>query len=131
MGNTRGVRRPAFSLVELLAVLLVIGVLVGLAVPRFHRYRMKARTAAMVGDLRALAAAEDAYWKLVQRYTSDATALNLTSSPGVTVTVASADSMGWSARATHSGDSVMCSIYYGAAPPLPPATTKNVIGCTE
>ena len=129
MGDPGGGRRLAFSLVELLAVLLVIGVLVGFAIPRFHRYKLKAHTAAMVSDLRDLAASEEDYWNMVRGYTSDTTVLDITNSPGVTVTLVSADSMGWSARATYISDPAVCAIYYGAAPPLPPATVKNVIGC--
>lgn len=122
-------RRSAFSLIELLAVLVAVGVLVSIVLPRFQAYRRKAQVAAMVADLRELAAAEESYWKSVRRYTADTTVLDLTPSPGVTLTLHGADSSGWSARATHTGDSVACSIFYGSAPPLPPAVEANVIGC--
>ena len=124
-------RRPAFSLVELLAVLLVIGVLVGLAMPRFHAYKRKAYIASMVSDLRHLAVAEESFWNAVRNYSTDTTVLELTTSPGVTLTLVNADSTGWSARATHSADPASCSIFYGTAPALPPAETGNVIGCSK
>ena len=108
---------------------MALGVLVGLAIPRFHAYKRKAHIASMIGDLRKLAGAEESFWSAVKRYTTDTTALELTISPGVTLTLVSADSTGWSARATHRGDLAVCSIFYGTAPSLPPATKGNVIGC--
>jgi prepilin-type N-terminal cleavage/methylation domain-containing protein len=122
-------RRSAFSLVELLAVLLVIGVLVGLSLPRFHAYKRKAHVASLVSDLRNLAAAEEDFWNMTRRYTADTSALGLSLSPGVTLTLRSADSTGWSALATYAASPSICSIFYGTAPPLPPAARANVIGC--
>ena len=116
---------------ELLAVLLVIGVLVGLAIPRFHAYRRKAQIAAMVSDLRELAVAEESFWNSVRSYSTDTTVLELRTSPGVTLMLVSADSTGWSARATHGADPAICSIFYGTAPALPPAEAGNVIGCSR
>jgi len=123
--------RLAFSLVELLAVLLVVGVLVGLSLPRFHTYKRKAHVASMVSDLRNLAAAEEELWNTVRFYTTDTSALELALSPGVALALRSADSTGWSAQATHSGSNSVCSIFYGSAPPLPPAVKPNVIQCEE
>jgi prepilin-type N-terminal cleavage/methylation domain-containing protein len=123
-------RRPAFSLIELLAVLVAVGVLVGVVLPRFQAYRRKAHVVAMVRDLRKLSTAQETFWKAVKRYTTDTAALNLALSPGVTLTLESADSTGWSARATRTGDPTACSIFYGSAQPLPPAVKANVIGCS-
>lgn len=83
----------------------------------------------MVRDLRQLAIAEESYWNAAKRYSRDSAALSLSVSPGVIVTIRSADSTGWSARATHAGDPTVCSIFYGTAPTLPPAVKANVIGC--
>jgi len=123
-------RRSAFSLIELLAVLVAVGVLVGIVLPRFQAYRRKAHVAAMVRDLRKLAAAEERFWNAVKMYTADTAALDLTLSPAVSLTMRSADSTGWSARASRTGDPVVCSIFYGSAPPLPPAVKANVIECS-
>ena len=123
-------RRPAFSLIELLTVLIVIGVLVGIALPRFHTYRHRARLAVMVTDLHNVAIAEEDFWNAVKRYTTDSAALDLSLSPGIVLTLHSADSTGWSARASLADDPATCSIFYGSAPPLPPAVKANVIGCS-
>jgi prepilin-type N-terminal cleavage/methylation domain-containing protein len=121
--------RSAFSLIELIAVIVAVGVAVGIVLPRFQTYRRKAHVAAMVRDLRQLAAAEATFWNSVKRYTADTALLDLTHSPGISLTLESADSTGWSARATRPGESSACSIFYGSAPPLPPAVRANVIGC--
>ena len=121
--------RAAFSIIELLAVLVVMGVLVGLAIPRFTRYKEKANVAAMVSDLRHLAAAQEEYWNATRRYSADTSAIDMTLSPGVSIILESADSTGWSARATHSAGPSVCAIFYGTAPALPPAEKANVIGC--
>jgi prepilin-type N-terminal cleavage/methylation domain-containing protein len=122
-------RRPAFSLIELLLVLAAMGVLVGIVLPRFQAYRRKAHMAAMVHDLREVAAAEESFWNAVKTYTADTAALNLTLSHGFALTLQGADSTGWSARISRAGDPTVCSIFYGSAPPLPPAVKANVIGC--
>jgi type II secretory pathway pseudopilin PulG len=124
-------RRPAFSLIELLIVFVAIGVVVGIVVPRFEAYRRSARVAAMIRDLRTLARAEESYWNAVKRYSTDTAVLDLALSRGVVLTLHSADSTGWSARVSRSGDRTVCSIFYGSAPPLPPAVRANVIGCGE
>ncbi|HET7620453.1 MAG TPA: prepilin-type N-terminal cleavage/methylation domain-containing protein [Gemmatimonadaceae bacterium] len=122
-------RRSAFSLIELLAVLVAVGVLVSVVLPRFQAYRRKAHVAAMITDLREVAAAEESFWKSTRRYTADTTVLGLAPSAGTDITLHSADGTGWSARATRDGDPVACSIFYGSAPPLSPAVRANVIGC--
>lgn len=53
--------QAGFSLVELMVVVLIISVLATVAVPAIARIQRKARTAALVNDLRVFAAAFDAY----------------------------------------------------------------------
>ena len=124
-------RRPGFSLIELFVVLVVIGILVGLAIPRMHGFKHQFYLTTMISDLRNLAATEEGYWSTVDSYSSDLNALRFNLTPGVWVTFVQADSTGWSATATHDDDTSHCAIYYGNAPPLPPATVKNFIGCSK
>ena len=65
----------------------------------------------------------------VDTYTNDVSALNFTPSPLVTITFVEADSVGWSAKATHANDTSSCAVYYGQAAVLAPATSKTIIGC--
>lgn len=124
-------RRDGFSLVELFVVIVVIGVLVGLAIPRFRSFRRKFYITTMTSDLQNLALSEEAYWSEWSRYSEDLRALDFTPSSDVKVTVVSADSTGWSATASHGADDARCAMFYGTAPEVPPATVKNIIGCTR
>jgi prepilin-type N-terminal cleavage/methylation domain-containing protein len=124
-------RRSGFSLIELFVVLVVIGILVGLAIPRMHGFKHQFYLTTMISDLRNLAATEEGYWSSVDSYSSDLNALRFNLTPGVNVTFVQADSLGWSATATHDDDTSHCAIYYGQAPPLAPATVKNFIGCSK
>jgi len=123
--------RAGFSIVELVLALIVAGVLVGMAVPLFRGYTHRYRVASMVSALRRFAAAQEAYWRDVGSYSAAGSVLRYEPTHGVTVTPVSADSLGWSARATFDGDPTVCAIYYGDAPILPPATRRNVIGCSQ
>lgn len=123
--------RAGFSLVEVFAVLMVISILVGLAIPRFREYKRKYYITVMTSDLRNLAVTEEAYWSEEGTYSMDVGALKFVASPDVKVRMITADTTGWSARASHDKNGAICAIYYGAAPALAPATVKNVIGCAK
>ena len=121
--------RAGFSLFELFTVLLVIGILVGLAVPKYRRYKERYYVSAMLTDLRNLTITEEAHWSDLGVYTADLSALKFSSSPEVTITIVSADSTGWSATTTHANSSSKCAVFFGEAAPVPPATVRTVIAC--
>jgi type IV pilus assembly protein PilA len=110
-------------------VLAVLGILVGLAVPRFRRYKERYYVTAMLTDLRNLATTEEAYRSDVGVYSADLSALKFSPTPQVTVRIVSADSTGWSATTAHANTPSKCAVFYGEAAPLPPATARAVITC--
>jgi len=109
--STRG-----FTLIELLIVVVIIGILAAIAIPKFSATREKAYFAAMKSDVKNLASQQEIYYADNYAYTTSTTALAFTNSEGVTVTIAASTS-GWAASATHSalGASEGCAIYYGTA----------------
>jgi prepilin-type N-terminal cleavage/methylation domain-containing protein len=54
-------RARGFTLIEILIVVVVIGILAGLAIPRFSRAKEKALVAAMIADLHAAGYYEELY----------------------------------------------------------------------
>ena len=53
--------RAGFTLIELLIVVVIIGILASIAIPKFGAVREKAFRAAMMSDLHNLANAQDMY----------------------------------------------------------------------
>ena len=109
MRNSKG-----FTLIELLIVVVIIGILAAIAIPKFANTKEKAYIASMKSDLRNLVTAEESYFADNVTYTNAlGTAYN--SSAGVTVSIASPSGTGWSASASHNGTTKTCQIYVGAA----------------
>jgi prepilin-type N-terminal cleavage/methylation domain-containing protein len=124
-------QRKGFTLIELLIVVVIIGVLAAIAIPKWQTTKGKANTAALKSDLRNLVVAQESYFYENQTYTTDPVVLNFRSSQNVSVTFVSADGSGWSATATHSVASpTTCGVFYGShAPPLAATVSEGQIAC--
>lgn len=124
-------RSRGFTLIELLMVLVIIGLLASVLIPRFANSREKAVVATLKSDLRNLASAEEGYFYDYQTYT---TALgNLASfrpSTGATLTVNEATLGGWSATATHPNSTRKCYLFTGNAAPVGNATQEGQVACS-
>ena len=55
-------RQSGFTLIELLIVVVIIGILAAIAIPKFSNTKGQAFLAAMRSDLRNLATAEEGYY---------------------------------------------------------------------
>ena len=126
--------QKGFTLIELLIVVVIIGILAAIAIPKFANTKEKAVVTAMRSDLRNLASVQETYWIQNRVYYGAAIpdpAFDLKPSPAVVLTVVSADAAGWSATASApSVTTQTCSIFYGSAAPLPPATVDGAVKCT-
>jgi prepilin-type N-terminal cleavage/methylation domain-containing protein len=135
--------KKGFTLIELLIVVVIIGILAAIAIPKFANTKEKAYLASMKSDLRNLATAEEAYFSDNQVYLAGE-ASNLAGNPseldgtthyvpsaGVTVTV-ELSGQGWSAVATHSGTDKTCDIFMGSgASTAGVATVEGEPKCTQ
>src|SRR6266571_5304722 len=63
--------RKGFTLIELLIVVVIIGILAAIAIPKFANTKEKAYLASMKSDLRNLVTAEEAYFADSVKYTSN------------------------------------------------------------
>lgn len=118
-----------FTLIELLIVVVIIGILAAVAIPKFTNTKEKAYITSMKADLRNLVTAEEGYLADFLTYTSDL-GTRYQSSSGVTINISNVVANGWSASATHVGTSQTCTIFYGSgATPIPPATNEGEPAC--
>ena len=95
--------RKGFTLIELLIVVVIIGILAAIAIPKFANTKQQAYLATLKEDLRNLVTAEEAYFSNFTTYTGSLTTTAFNPSTGVTYTVSSATGTGWAATATHTG----------------------------
>lgn len=122
--------RRGFTLIELLIVVVIIGILAAIAIPKFQSTKGKANAATLKSDLRNLATAQEAYFYSNLTYTSNLPALNVALSSGVTITWGTVSAAGWSAKITHPlAYPIECAMFMGAVPPYPPATVEGQLLC--
>jgi len=124
-----------FTLIELLIVVVIIGILAAIAIPKFSATREKAYYAALKSDLKNLASQQEIYYSDHYSYTTSTTALGFVQSDGVTITPGVGDATGWNASGTHAGlaSGEGCSMYYGdaAATSLGNPTAAGEVACTN
>jgi prepilin-type N-terminal cleavage/methylation domain-containing protein len=93
--------RKGFTLIELLIVVVIIGILAAIAIPKFANTKQKAYLASVKTDLRNLVTAEEAYFSDNTTYTNSLATTQFNPSKGNTYTVTGASGTGWAATATN------------------------------
>ena len=130
--------RKGFTLIELLIVIVIIGILAAIAIPKFGKTREKAYFKAMQSDLRNLQSQQEIYFSNPANsynYATGVAALtDFVPSQGVSVGIVASGTTGWSATAEHqalAAGAQQCAIYVnGAASPAAYAVSPGVIACT-
>jgi prepilin-type N-terminal cleavage/methylation domain-containing protein len=115
--------RKGFTLIELLIVVVIIGILAAIAIPKFANTKEKAVLASMKSDLRNLVTAEEGYFSDNNNYTAvmaaaqSATAVAFVPTTGNTIAITNVTAGGWTATATNGalqGTVKNCGIYVGS-----------------
>lgn len=138
--------RKGFTLIELLIVVVIIGILAAIAIPKFANTKQKAIVASMKSDLRNLVTAQEAFFSDNNDYagshnpltqtngTAGAGVLVFSPSTGNVVTITYVDAAGWSATATNPAVTTSpqtCGVFTGpvANSPDPAVTQEGAPAC--
>jgi len=93
--------RKGFTLIELLIVVVIIGILAAIAIPKFANTKGKAYVTAMKSDLRNLVSSQESFFSDSARYTSSLTSLGFKQSTGTIAPVIVVGSGFWTATNSH------------------------------
>jgi len=125
--------RKGFTLIELLIVVVIIGILAAIAIPKFATTKDKAKLASIKTDLRNLMTAQEAYFSDNSSYGAVANLTvapyNFTFSAGNTGTGAAIGTSGWIATASNTSISTgtsSCQVQVGGGAGT---TVDGVIQC--
>lgn len=121
--------RKGFTLIELLIVVVIIGILAAIAIPKFANTKEKAYLATMKSDLRNLLTAQEAYFGDYTAYTTSLPATMYATSTGVnapTIAVSKSDVQVW---VSHTSTGRTCAIFIGTVAQSP-ANKEGEPKCT-
>ncbi len=128
--------RKGFTLIELLIVVVIIGILAAIAIPKFANTKNKAYVTAMKSDLRNLVTAEEAFFSDSTYYVADTAAtgaqgMKFSPSAGVGFPAIVTGGGFWTATNTHSqlpGET--CGISMNTTNPLLATANEGAPVCT-
>jgi prepilin-type N-terminal cleavage/methylation domain-containing protein len=132
MMNTK--TKTGFTLIELLIVVVIIGILAAIAIPKFANTKERSYVARMKTDLRNLVTAQEGYSADNGTYYGGSVPsplLTYNPSSGITITIYNASPGGWAAVASMPAVTTKtCALFIGAAPPQAPAIVEGQVLCT-
>src|SRR5947199_4650673 len=133
--------RKGFTLIELLIVVVIIGILAAIAIPKFANTKAKAYIASMKSDLRNLVTAEEAYFADSVKYSATTACTTPPTAGAVNFCVTTGNNLGtiglaagnggWAVTITNNNLTtplVRCSIFINS-PALPTADPERPTAC--
>lgn len=122
--------RRGFTLIELLIVVVIIGILAAIAIPKFQATKGKANYAAMRSDLHNLLTAQEGYFYDHSAYTTAIDSLQFNVTRGDSVSIVQGTATGWAATSQNPlSYPHFCALFMGNATPVAPATVSGVVAC--
>jgi prepilin-type N-terminal cleavage/methylation domain-containing protein len=121
-----------FTLIELLIVVVIIGILAAIAIPKFANTKSKAYKTAMISDLRNLVTAEEAYFSDSAKYTAviDSAHLKFQNSSGTNAPIIVTGAGYWTATNTHTQlTGAVCGIGMNTANPTVAGAAEGEPAC--
>jgi len=125
---TRGAR-VGFTLVEVIIVVVIIGLLATIVIPKFSSSREKALVTAMKSDLRNLLTQQEGWMADSGSYATSFPTTIWRTTTGVTGPTITLTANGWTASVGHMSTAKTCAIFVGTTS-LAPATKEGVPTCT-
>ncbi len=131
-------RRTGFTLIELLIVVVIIGILAAIAIPKFASSKQKAYVTSMRADLRNLATVEEGYFFDNATYADPASLISSGAfhlSSANSISASSVTNNGWTATVVSgyvpsSASPSKCAIWGGTAtPPFAADSIELAPGC--
>ena len=118
-------KKSGFTLIELLIVVVIIGILASIAIPKFNASREKSFVSTMKSDLKNLATYQEIHHNGSFTYSTSLSTLEMVPSSGVTITINEATGAGLGAE--------QCGLYQGNAAVTggDPGIAEGVIACTR